>query len=201
MDLAQHLFGTHCCICFDNFYTSTELLLDLQLRGVNACGTIRLNQKGPPKDLLPANLSLVKHEHKVTQKDGLTFCCWMDTKPVLLLSNFHDPTGRGTVKRRNGSQKQTVVVPFLVEDYQKNMQWVDLADQMVSYYMLNHRSRKWWRRIFFHLMLTRVHNAFIICQDSHPDVAKSNWPNFQVGPGLRVDRQHQDWPCSTSKCC
>jgi hypothetical protein len=102
--------------------------------------------------LLPKQLKLNKHEFKVAQKDELTFCVWQDTNTVCVLSNFHDPEIARTVNRRSGMKIQRpVVVPKMLSDYQKNMKGVDLCDQTVEYYLLNHRSKKWWRRICFYL--------------------------------------------------
>ena len=112
----------------------------------------RTNHKGSPKQLLPKQLKLNKHEFKVAQKDELTFCVWQDTNTVCVLSNFHDPEIARTVNRRSGMKIQRlVVVPKMLSDYQKNMKGVDLCDQTVEYYLLNHRSKKWWRRICFYL--------------------------------------------------
>jgi hypothetical protein len=130
--------------------------------------------------LLPKQLKLNKHEFKVAQKDELTFCVWQDTKAVCVLSNFHDPESQGTVNRRSGMNIQRpVVVPKMLRDYQKNMKGVDLCDQMVGYYLLNHRSKKWWRRIFFYLMEVSAYNAYIMARDTNPDQANSMWPTFQ----------------------
>ena len=93
--------------------------------------------------MLPKKLKLNKHEFKVAQKDELTFCVWQDTKAVCVLSNFHDPEIARTVNRRSGMNIQRpVVVPKMLSDYQKNMKGVDLCDQTVEYYLLNHRSKK-----------------------------------------------------------
>jgi hypothetical protein len=46
------MFGKNLQLYFDNFYTSVELLKDLHTRGVLACGTVRTNRKGLPKQLL-----------------------------------------------------------------------------------------------------------------------------------------------------
>ena len=138
-----------------------------------------LTIKGLPKDLLPARVHLNRHESKVAQNDQLTFCVWQDTKPVCVLSNFHDPQHVGYVTRRTDADRNQVQVPRLLADYQLNMKGVDLCDQMIGYYLLHHRSRKWWRRIFFYLMMVSSHNAYIIAKDTHPDISKDRWPNFQ----------------------
>ena len=80
----------------------------------------------------------------MAQKDELSFVVWQDTKPVCVLSNFHDPTAMGAVSQRVrlGGGTQQVAVPAVVADYQKYMKGVDLMDQMVGYYIIQHRSKK-----------------------------------------------------------
>ncbi|XP_061188012.1 piggyBac transposable element-derived protein 4-like [Saccostrea echinata] len=179
MDLCRPMFGSNLCVYMDNFYTSADLLRDLHIRGIYACGTVRSNWKSLPKDLLPKQVKLQKHQYKVAQNDELTFCIWQDTKAVLVLSNFHDPLHVGQVNRRTGADQNAVEVPKQLADYQKYMKGVDTCDQMIGYYLLHHRSRKWWRRLFFYLMMVSAHNSYIIVKDVHPEVAKECWPKFQ----------------------
>ena len=170
MDLCSQMFGKNLYVYFDNFYTGVELLQDLHTRGVMLCGTVYTNRKRLSKELLPKQLKLNKHEYKVAQKDELTFCVWQDTKAVCVLSNFHDPQAVGVVNRRLGLNVQRLVeVPKMLDDYQKNMKGVDIFNQMTGYYLLNHRSKKWWRRIFFYLMEMSVYNAYVIARNSNPD--------------------------------
>ena len=58
------------------------------------------------------------------------------------------------------------------------MKGVDLCDQMIGYYMLNHTSKKRWRRIhvFFYLMMASAHNAYIVAKDTHPET----FPDFRT---------------------
>ncbi|XP_062610944.1 piggyBac transposable element-derived protein 4-like [Saccostrea cucullata] len=132
-------------VYMDNYYTSPDLLRDLHIRGIMACGTVRADRKGLPKELLAAKVRLDKHEYKVAQNDLLTFCVWQDTKPVCVLSNFHDPQHVGHVTRRVAADRNQVEVPRLLADYQQHMKDVDLCDQMIGYYLLHHRSKKWWQ--------------------------------------------------------
>lgn len=99
-DLLGHLQFKNVRVCMDNFYTSTDLMTTLLGRGIYAVGTVRSNRKGLPTALLPKNFSQGKHQYAVAQKDDLSFCNWQDTKPVLVLSNFHDPSVMGSVNRR-----------------------------------------------------------------------------------------------------
>ncbi|XP_030195004.1 piggyBac transposable element-derived protein 4-like [Gadus morhua] len=144
-----------------NFQVYAGLLEEMRTHA--ACGTVRANRKGLPKsELLRKKASLNKHEYRVAQMDDLTFCIWQDTKTVMVLSNHHDPTETGTVNRRkDGANRVPVVVPACLADYQKYMKGVDLLDQMVGYYGFQHRSKKWWRRVFFFLLSVSCHNAYI----------------------------------------
>ena len=62
---------------------------------------------------------------------------------------------------RDGS---IIVYPGTVvnRDYNKHMGYVDKADMMKSFYALDRKSKKWWHRIFFHLLDVTVPNSFII---------------------------------------
>ena len=180
-DLVAHLHHQNLRVWFDNFYTSVELLVFLLAHGIYACGTVRANRRGLPNHLHPKNLRLQKHQYRLAQNNDLSFCAWMDTKMVLVMSNFHNPTDLGHVRRlaaNRGGQNQ-VEVPKMVADYQKYMKGVDLCDQMVGYYILNHRSNKWWRRIFFFLLVASCHNAYVLAKDLHPEHIDDEYPNFQ----------------------
>ncbi|XP_041944435.1 piggyBac transposable element-derived protein 4-like [Alosa sapidissima] len=128
MDLARPYYGSHLSIYMDNFYTGVNLLEEMKTHGLNACGTVRANRAGLPKnERLRKKASMEKHEFRVAQKGELTFCIWQDTKTVMLLSNHHDPTQTGTVNRRKDRANQVpVVVPASLADYQKYMKGVNL---------------------------------------------------------------------------
>lgn len=52
---------------------------------------------------------------------------------------------------------------------------------MVQYYLINHRSWKWWRPICFHRLMVSIHNAFVIAKFHLGEIAvKKTWPNFQI---------------------
>ena len=175
---------TNICVYMDNYYSSPALFMHLKARGILACGTVHKNRKGLPSQLyqecMPRGYHMNKGECKVAQKDDLTFAVWQDTKPVLVLSNFHSPGDRGHVRRKaNDGTHRDIVAPQMIVDYQENMRGVDVCDQLVGYYMLSHRSKKWWRRIFFYMLSVSVVNAYIIAKDQNEEATKSRWPNLQ----------------------
>ena len=168
MDLAKPYFGSNLTIYMDNFYTGVPLMVDLKNRGVQACGTVRANRKGLPKSKdLTKQAGMNRHQFKVAQQDDLTFCLWQDTKAVMVLSNFHDLRAFGSVRRKaNGQRQVEVCVPACLADYQQHMKGVDLLDQMVGYYQIQHRSTKWWRRLFFYFLTVACYNAFVAARSA-----------------------------------
>lgn len=178
-DLASPYYGSHLSVYMDNFYTSVPLLVDLNVRGVQACGTVRTNRRGLPQTKeLSKHSGMSRHQYRVAQQDSLTLCVWQDTKAVLVLSNHHDPMALGTVKRKVEDQRQVEVeVPACLADYQKHMKGVDLLDQMVGYYLIEHRSLKWWRRLFFYFLSVTCHNAFVAARSAGGE----EWKYRKVG--------------------
>lgn len=171
--------GSGATVFMDNYYTSVPLLEELKAGGVNACGTVRSNRRGLPPTLLPRRVALARHEYKLAQFNEITFGIWQDTKPVCVLSNFHSPLEVGHCLRRVDGRRQLVETPIALADYQKFMKGVDLCDQMTGYYLLQHRSKKWWRRLFFYLLSVSIFNAYIVAKACHPDVVAREWPNLQ----------------------
>jgi len=49
----------------------------------------------------------------------------------------------------------------MLNQYRKNMKGVDLMDQEIQVYKFPHKSIKWWKPIFFHLLEIIINNARI----------------------------------------
>lgn len=167
----------------DNFYSSPALFQDLLEEGFEACGTLRSNRKGIPEDVKAARLR--KGESHFSKDDSLRYMKWRDKREVMMLSTFHDDT---FIEKRQRTRLATdrvemIEKPAVVEEYNQHMGGVDKgkcnkctytyacinlpniftsADQMVLYYGFAHRSIKWWKRVFFHLLDTAIVNAHIL---------------------------------------
>ena len=59
------------------------------------------------------------------------------------------------------------------------MKGVDLCDQMIGYHLTNHRSKKWWRRLYFYLQMVTIHNVYIVAKESNPVESATQWPVLQ----------------------
>ena len=65
-DLTRHLKDKHHHVFFDNFFTSVQLLEDLEKEGTYACGTARADRKRFPESLKKVKLSK-RYTHTHTQ--------------------------------------------------------------------------------------------------------------------------------------
>lgn len=79
----------------DNFFTSPRLFMELLKRGFWASGTCKKNKKGFPLSLASfPNTQLLEWGHLVLKMHcsrSIVAICWMDAKPVFLLSTACDP--------------------------------------------------------------------------------------------------------------
>jgi hypothetical protein len=78
-----------------------------------------------------------------------------------LASNFHgSEVVKEQRKQRDGSFR-TKSCPKAIDDYVENMGGVDTANQLRSYYKIDHKSKKWRHRLFYSLMETCMVNCWI----------------------------------------
>ena len=178
MDLLKGLENRDHNVYVDNFYSSLLLFKDLQKVGIGACGTVRIDRKGIP---VIFKSTLQKGEVRTRRLDGGVLALqWQDKRTVSMLSTIHD-AGMSTIQRRTRQVQggiEQIQKPTMVVEYNKHMGGVDQADQMLSYYGFTHRTVKWWRRAFFHLLNVSVLNAYILYQQQQ--VKKCTHEQFQI---------------------
>ena len=153
----------------DNLYSSPTLFKLLSERGLGACGTVREDRRGMPKELFKPKMK--KGEVKTAMLDGKVQAIkWMDKRAVRVLTTIHDtsmvPKRRRSRLAPGGTEE--VMKAKAVEEYNQHMGGVDKSDQLLSYYGFSHRTVKWWRRAFFHLLDLSVVNAYILYRQSQP---------------------------------
>lgn len=91
-------------VYMDNYYSAPSLFKKLEQENIGACGTVKVNRKQMPKELLPSRLSLKKGEPPVFMRsDNLVACAWQDTKRVTFLSTVENNlTVDKAVRSKNG---------------------------------------------------------------------------------------------------
>ncbi|XP_052061750.1 piggyBac transposable element-derived protein 4-like [Mytilus californianus] len=162
----SNLVGKGYHLYTDNFFTSPELFANLfENFGTYACGTVRYNRRGLPKDIMckkPSGINL-RGDMKFRQKGFLVASVWRDKKNVYTVSTIHDHSTSQLKRLVNNDgtfTRQNFECPKAVADYTCNMGGVDHADQYIQYYCYNHKTYKWSKRVFFVLMEMAKFNAF-----------------------------------------
>lgn len=150
-------------VYMDNLYTSPTLFKDLKASGFEACGTARTDRIGMPKNFKKPKM---KKGDMMTKKlpGGVLALQWKDKRVVTMLSMMHDAS---MVQKQRRSRHapggiENVMKPTMIEEYNKHMGGVVKSDQLLSYYGFSHRTVKWWRRVFFHLLDMSVVNAYVL---------------------------------------
>lgn len=142
---------------FDNYFSSYQALEILRDKGVNAAGTIRVDRFAKPPLLTEKEMAKKGRgfsDSVVSCDNKVVVVKWQDNKPVLMASNFVGIGKTDTAKRWDKKLKKYVDVtrPEIVALYNQGMGGVDLLDQLISYYRVFIRSRKWPLRVIFHFM-------------------------------------------------
>ena len=172
MKLVQPLLNQGYHVFFDNFYTSMQLLKDLFAQGTPSCGTVTENRKGFPNSMKQGKNWAKKRERGEMRwkREGQCLALqWVDNKVVTMLSTIDNANDFVSVDRKKkvDGKWETLSVrkPFTIERYNKYMNAVDRSDQLLAKYnLLNRKSVRWWKTLFFHVIDIAVVNSFILLQ-------------------------------------
>ena len=79
-------------------------------------------------------------------------------------NSIHDDEMVDVRRRTRQAVGGTEVVkkPNMIAQYNAYMGGVDKADQLLVYYGYSHFSKKWWKRVFFHLLDVTLVNAYLL---------------------------------------
>ncbi|XP_046986124.1 piggyBac transposable element-derived protein 4-like [Schistocerca americana] len=162
LTLTKAMDGSNRLVAFHNYFTTVRIMEEVQSHGLYGIGTVRPNRKDLP-DMLKKNSKLSRGEFEFAVRSCVAAVKWQDSKPVRILSNYHNPKHVTTVLRRNkdGSRSE-VFCPLAVAEYNKIMGGVDRFDQLRERYAVGRRSWKWWHRLFFFLVDLAVVNSYVM---------------------------------------
>ncbi|XP_023228763.1 piggyBac transposable element-derived protein 4-like [Centruroides sculpturatus] len=157
LSLADPLLGKGYCLTTDNYYTSPQLADYLISCQTDLCGTVRTNRKGVPGVI--RNKNMEKGEIVAMRRDKVMILKWQDKSAVALLSTIHNPV-KVYKEMRDGSVQSK---PQVVLDYNHTMRGVDrLHQHLHDYSVMRKRGKKWYKKIFFHLVDICLYNAFVL---------------------------------------
>lgn len=154
LDLMAGLEGDGYQLYTDNYYTSPQLYFTLYKKGINAYGTVQTNRKEFPYELVRRKGERFDRGYYDYRSNGpLLGAFWVDRRFIYFLSTLHTalPSNGATttIMRREADGSQVAVqCPPLLPDYQAYMRGADRGDQMIGFYNVGRRSKKWWKRVF-----------------------------------------------------
>jgi len=140
------------------------LLLHLRKKGVRCIGTIKKNRVHSDKKLLD---KLEKNQIKFysnSPDNSLLFILWEDRNTVRMMTNMY-LTKTTTSKVTSGDKVTTQTKPDAALEYNKYAKGVDRCNELSTEYSYPHRSKKWWKPIFYHILQVCITNALIIFKE------------------------------------
>jgi hypothetical protein len=140
----------------DNYYNSVQLAKFLYNHKTYCAGTLRKNLKLNPKHILNEKLKL--GESIVAENGPIKIVKWKDKREVLMITTKHSCEFEEGANRRGVLKTK----PDVIFEYNKYMAGVDRLDQMLSYYTNERRTKKWYLKVFFHLLEVSLWNAFLM---------------------------------------
>ena len=110
----------------------------------------------------------------------LLLTIWKDKKIVPIVSNIH-LSKFVKIEKKYENSKITKTMPKSIDDYNTYARGVDRCNQISHHYRFPHKSRKWWRQIFMHILHMIVANSRVIHTKEFPFSARSG-PNRELLP-------------------
>lgn len=147
-------------LTFDRFFTSVHLIDNISYPSVGTCISRRKEMPKFSDTKLQKGDSEFLHNGK-----GTLAARWQDSKEVLILTNCHRPDVTQVKRKQKNGEKVTTNCPTAIADYNRFMGGVDLSDQKICLYDFDRRSTKWWKKVFYKLLMTAVVNAHILFQE------------------------------------
>ncbi|GFR19696.1 rho guanine nucleotide exchange factor 10-like protein [Trichonephila clavata] len=88
---------------------------------------------------------------------------WLDSKEVMMLSNYHEAKYAKVNHTMKVGSKEDFKCPLAIELCNKIMGGIDLTEQMANVYDLNRKSCKWWRKKKLLLPIDERSGQFMDC--------------------------------------
>lgn len=163
-------------IFFDNWFTSLPLMVYLHKEGILPLGTARLNRitgliMPNEKEFKKQGRGSMCEKTTIIDNVKISAVSWFDNKVVTMVSTYVGSQPIVEKKRffRSLKIKKMVPCPKAVDVYNSYMGGVDLLDSMLGYYRISLKSRKYYMKIFYHMIDLCVVNAWLLYRRVYPD--------------------------------
>ncbi|XP_046679217.1 piggyBac transposable element-derived protein 4-like [Homalodisca vitripennis] len=167
MHLMRHRLGVGHSLYMDNYYNSVPLAATLLRESTYCTGTLRADRKYLPEEVKTAVLK--KGETVARYAQGIAVAKWKDKRTVLYISTEFE-NEMAVSHNRYGQPRQK---PLAIIHYNAEMSGVDRHDQLMAYYPAEHKSLRWYKKVFVHILQMGFINAFRLYKKSNPATKKS----------------------------
>ena len=178
-ELCKPYKGSHRVVYVDRFYTSIELIQELEKLNLYVTGTVMRNR-------LPAQFRMNKRSNEFRQmqrgdhkmhlfeyetvhgeKSKMGLVCWKDKDIVYCLTNATNTAPTDHCFRRSQSGRVCISRPMVIAEYNNHMGGVDLADQRRLHCNSTIKGlHRWWLKIFFYLLDVGTSNALVLYNEA-----------------------------------
>lgn len=142
----------------------------LYTNSIYSLGTVRLNlyPNCPLADInKEKKMKRGKSIEYITPYKSATISAviWNKNKAVKLVSTCCGEIPKSKVTRFDPSKKENVEIecPMLINEYKKHIGGVDLLDSHIGRYKIRFCYRKWYMRLFYHMIDVTVVNSWLLC--------------------------------------
>ena len=127
LDLMEPVLNLGHHVYCDSFFSAPDLFLKLWDKGTVACGTVKPNRKGLPKDLDKIKLKN-QGDHVIKQKANLVVSVWRDKRKLTILSTNTNQGNEEVQRKQKDGTLKNVTCPKSVKLYNSYMNGVDHVD-------------------------------------------------------------------------
>jgi hypothetical protein len=192
-DLCEQYEGSYRTVYVDRFYTSIDLLKELDKMNLFVTGTVMRNCI--PKELTIAKTSndfrsMTRGDHKrhrftYQMADGTVkqygFVCWKDRDIVYGLTNECNTLDVGSCYRRSITGIIQLERPRMIEKYNRYMGGVDLADMRRLHCNSTLMGQnRWWLKLFFYLLDVGTANALVLYREAMDNTINCNIVEYKM---------------------
>lgn len=159
-------------VLFDNLFATFQLIDILAQRDIGIVSTFRKNRLREVGEKLTEAKTFMKQERGSSEfwynrGRNMIVVHWLDTKPVILCSNFVgiQPVSKARRWNRKKELYEDIDMPAIVKCYNKFMGGVDLSDMLISLHASPFRWKKWYLRLFARLLDQCIVNAWLVYRE------------------------------------
>lgn len=163
-------------VCFDNLFSSPDLLVHLRNLNIKVTATVRSNRVYEmqtvvdKKKRVPVPITITNkssrgtYEAKHDEISNLNYISVKDSKVVSVLSSAAGVTPLAPVQRFSSAEKKKtdILLPRAFALYNKTMGGVDLHDQHCNDLKIDIHSKKWTWYIFLRIIEASITNALVV---------------------------------------